>query len=124
MAENTNVVFLNLPDHPNIQEEFGRRRMGRGKKKDLPKSMCLQSALYDPVNYLTLDVQTGPTDGSEQELLLQHLSKVEMGLGDYADLVSVDDSFYGIYSATNIPNLNYFPNGVEFSTVFYRSFFL
>jgi hypothetical protein len=44
--------------------------MGRGKKKDLPKSMCLLSALYDPVNYLTLDVQTGPTDGSEQELLL------------------------------------------------------
>jgi hypothetical protein len=53
--------------------------MGRGKKKDLPKSMCLLSALYDPVNYLTLDVQTGPTDGSEQELLLKHLPKVERG---------------------------------------------
>jgi hypothetical protein len=53
--------------------------MGRGKKKDLPKSMCLLSALYDPVNYLTLDVQTGPTDGNEQDLLLKHLPKVERG---------------------------------------------
>jgi hypothetical protein len=67
-------TFLNLPS---IHEEFDRRGMGRGKKKDLPKSMCLLSALYDPVNYLTLDVQTGPTDGSEQELLLKHLPKVE-----------------------------------------------
>lgn len=55
--------FLNLPNHASIQEQFGRRGMGRGKKKDLPKSMCLLSALYDPVNYLTLDVQTDPTDG-------------------------------------------------------------
>jgi len=53
--------------------------MGRGKKKDLTKSMCLLSALYDPVNYLTLDVQTGPTDGNEQEQLLKHLPKVERG---------------------------------------------
>ena len=72
-------TFLNLPNHPSIHEEFDRRGMGRGKKKDLPKSMCLLSALYDPVNYLTLDVQTGPTDGNEQDLLLNHLSKVERG---------------------------------------------
>ncbi|HEY4287849.1 MAG TPA: IS4 family transposase [Puia sp.] len=71
--------FLNLPNHPSVHEEFGRRGMGRGKKKDLPKSMCLLSALYDPANYLTLDVQTGPTDGSEQDLLLKHLPKVERG---------------------------------------------
>jgi hypothetical protein len=72
-------TFLNLPNHPSIHEEFDKRGMGRGKKKDLPKSMCLLSALYDPVNYLTLDVQTGPTDGNEQDLLLKHLPKVEMG---------------------------------------------
>lgn len=72
-------TYLNLPNHESIQEEFGRRGMGRGKKKDLPKSMCLLSALYDPVNYMTLDVQTGPTDGNEQELLLKHLAKVERG---------------------------------------------
>ncbi len=72
-------TYLNLPNHPSIHEEFDRRGMGRGKNKDLPKSMCLLSALYDPVNYLTLDVQTGPTDGNEQDLLLNHLSKVERG---------------------------------------------
>ena len=72
-------TYLNLPNHPSIHEEFDKRGMGRGKKKDLPKSMCLLSALYDPVNYLTLDVQTGPTDGNEQDLLLNHLSKVERG---------------------------------------------
>lgn len=60
-------TYLNLPNHPSIHEEFDRRSMGRGKNKDLPKSMCLLSALYDPVNYLTLDVQTGPTDGNEQD---------------------------------------------------------
>jgi len=69
-------TYLNLP-HPSIHDEFDRRGMGRGKKKDLPKSMCLLSELYDPVNYLTLDVQTGPTDGNEQDLLLKHLPKVE-----------------------------------------------
>jgi hypothetical protein len=72
-------TYLNLPNHPSIHEEFDRRGMGRGKNKDVPKSMCLLSALYDPVNYLTLDVQTGPTDGNEQDLLLNHLSKVEAG---------------------------------------------
>ena len=72
-------TYLNLPNHPSIHDEFDRRGMGRGKKKDLPKSMCLMSALYDPVNYLTLDVQTGPTDGNEQDLLLKHLPKVERG---------------------------------------------
>jgi hypothetical protein len=50
-----------------------------GERRNLPKSMCLLSALYDPVNYLTLDVQTGPTDGNEQDLLLKHLPKVERG---------------------------------------------
>lgn len=72
-------TFLNLPNHPSIHDEFSRRNMGRGKKKDFPKSMCLLSALYDPVNYMTLDVQTGPTDGSEMDLLLRHLPKVDRG---------------------------------------------
>lgn len=71
--------FLNLPNHKTIQEEFSSRGMGRGKLKDVNKSMCLLSMLYDPVNYMTLDVQTGPTDGSELELLLKHLSKVQKG---------------------------------------------
>ena len=72
-------TFLNLPNHESIREEFGVRGMGRGTKKDVPKSMCLLSMLYDPVNYLTLDVQTGPTDGSEMDLLMKHLPKVGKG---------------------------------------------
>ncbi|HEY4287928.1 MAG TPA: hypothetical protein VGN00_12575 [Puia sp.] len=40
--------FLNLPDHPSIREEFGRRAFGRGTKKDVPQSMALLSMLYDP----------------------------------------------------------------------------
>lgn len=71
--------FLNLPDHESIREEFGRRAFGRGTKKDVPKSMCLLSLLYDPANYMTLDVQTGHGDGSELQLLLRHLSKAEKG---------------------------------------------
>jgi Transposase DDE domain len=83
-------TYLNLPNHPSIHEEFDRRGMGRGKNKDLPKSMCLLSALYDPVNYLTLDVQTGPTDGNEQDLLLEHLPKVERG-----DILLLDRGYPG-----------------------------
>jgi len=71
--------FLNLPDHPSIREEFGRRSFGRGTKKDVPKSMALLSLLYDPANYMTLDVQTGHGDGSELQLLLGHLPKVDGG---------------------------------------------
>ena len=71
--------FLNLPDHPSIREEFGRRGFGRGTKKDVPKSMCLSSLLYDPANYMTLDVQTDHGDGSELQLLLRHLPKAEKG---------------------------------------------
>ena len=71
--------FLNLPDHESIREEFGTRGMGRGRLKGLKKSMCLLSMLYDPVNYLTLDVQTDQMDGSELQLLLRHLSKVNKG---------------------------------------------
>lgn len=71
--------FLNLPNHKTIKEEFSSRGMGRGKLKDVNKSMCLLSMLYDPVNYMNLDVQTGPTDGSELQLLLRHLSKVQKG---------------------------------------------
>ena len=71
--------FLNLPDHESIREEFGRRAFGRGTKKDVPKSMCLLSLLYDPANYMTLDVQTDHGDGSELQLLLRHLPKAEKG---------------------------------------------
>jgi len=69
--------FLNLPDHASIREEFGTRGMGRGRIRGKKQSMCLLSMLYDPVNYLTLDVQTDHMDASELQLFLRHLNKVE-----------------------------------------------
>jgi len=71
--------FLKLPDHASVREEFGTRGMGRGRHRQKKQSMCLLSMLYDPVNYLTLDVQTDHMDASELQLLLRHLSKVEKG---------------------------------------------
>lgn len=85
-------TFLNLPNHESIRKEFGVRDMGRGTKKDVPKSMCLLSMLYDPVNYLSLDVQMGQTDGSELQLLLKHLPKVGKG-----DIVMLDRGYPSRY---------------------------
>ena len=53
--------------------------MGRGRLNGLKKSMCLLSLLYDPANYMTIDVQADHMDGSELQLLLKHLNKVESG---------------------------------------------
>jgi hypothetical protein len=72
-------TFLNLPDHESIREEFGTRGTGRGRLRGKKQSMCLLSMLYDPVNYLNLDVQTDHMDASELQLLLRHLNQVEKG---------------------------------------------
>jgi len=85
-------TFLNLPNHESIHQEFGIRDMGRGQNKDVPKSMCLVSMLYDPVNYLNLDVQMGETDGSELQLLLKHLPKIDKG-----DIVMLDRGYPSRY---------------------------
>jgi hypothetical protein len=85
-------TFLNLPNHQSIHKEFGIRDMGRGQNKDVPKSMCLLSMLYDPVNYLNLDVQIGETDGSELQLLLKHLPKIDKG-----DIVMLDRGYPSRY---------------------------
>jgi hypothetical protein len=85
-------TFLNLPNHESIHKEFGIRDFGRGTNKDVPKSMCLLSMLYDPVNYLNLDVQMGQTDGSELQLLLKHLPKIDKG-----DIVMLDRGYPSRY---------------------------
>jgi len=84
--------FLNLPDHPSIREEFGIRRIGRGRQGGKEQSMCLLSMLYDPVNYLTLDVQTDHMDASELQLFLRHLNKVEKD-----DIVLLDRGYPARY---------------------------
>lgn len=35
-------------------------------------------------------------------------------LGDYDSLLAVDKDFYGIFSASNVPDQSHFPNGVQF----------
>jgi hypothetical protein len=35
-------------------------------------------------------------------------------LGDYAHLLALGNTFYGIFSANNEPNLEHFPNGVVY----------
>ncbi len=72
-------TFMNLPNHESISKEFGIRDMSEGANKGVPKSMCLFSMLYEPVNYLNLDLQMGETDGSELQLLLKHLPKIDKG---------------------------------------------
>jgi hypothetical protein len=52
---------------------------GGERTKTCRKACACSLRCNDPVNYLTLDVQTGPTDGSEQDLLLKHIPKVERG---------------------------------------------
>jgi len=84
--------FLNLPEHASIREEFGTRGMGRGRIRGKKQSMCLLSMLYDPVNYLTLDVQTDHMDASELQLLLGHLNKVEKG-----DILMLDRGYPARY---------------------------
>lgn len=35
-------------------------------------------------------------------------------IGDYVDLIAVNRSFYGIFSASNVPNMDNFPQGVRY----------
>ena len=35
-------------------------------------------------------------------------------LGDYDSLLAVEKDFYGIFSASNVPDQAHFPNGVQF----------
>jgi hypothetical protein len=67
----------NLPNHPTIKEEFGSNNFG--PNADVEKSAAILSLLYDVANYITLDAQITGYNGSEKELLLRHLEKVNAG---------------------------------------------
>jgi hypothetical protein len=41
-------------------------------------------------------------------------TQVQPYIGDYADLVAVGSTFYGVFSASNIPDTGNFPNGVTY----------
>jgi len=69
--------LANLPNHPTVKEEFGS--IGFGPHADVEKSAAILSLLYDVANYITLDAQITGYNGSEKELLLRHLEKVNPG---------------------------------------------
>lgn len=68
---------LVLPNHPTVAEEFGVHQFG--PKADSPRSLAIASLLYDPLNLLTIDSQIAPYASSEQDLLMEHLDKVDAG---------------------------------------------
>lgn len=68
---------LVLPNHPTVVEEFGVHQFG--PKADSPRSLAIASFLYDPLNLLTIDSQIAPYASSEQDLLIEHLDKVDAG---------------------------------------------
>jgi hypothetical protein len=81
---------LRLPDHPSVKEEFGSH--GFGQHADAERSLAIVSALYDPLNQVTLDVQLGPYASDERSYLYKHLEKVEKG-----DLLLLDRGYPTYY---------------------------
>ena len=81
---------LHLPNHESVKKEFGEYLVGRNG--DTPISMALISLLYDPLNLLTVDSQIGGWNESEQNLLLQHVDKLQVG-----DLLLADRGYPSIY---------------------------
>lgn len=77
---------LMLPKHSTTIEEFGE--YGFGPKADSKRSMAIGSMLYDVLNHLTLDAQLAPYSGSERDLLMKHLNKVDEG-----DLLLLDRGY-------------------------------
>lgn len=77
---------LTLPRHKSISEEFGEH--GFGPDADSQQSLALCSALYDPLNLLTIDAQIAPYTSNERHLLDQHLDKINPG-----DLLLLDRGY-------------------------------
>lgn len=72
---------LILPNHPTTREEFGVYKMG---PPDGASERCMAriSIIYDVLNLLTVDAIIDAYKTSEQQMLQQHLSRVEFIEGD------------------------------------------
>lgn len=72
---------LVLPNHPTNREEFGVYKMG---PPNSPTERCMArtSIVYDVLNLLTIDAIIDKYNVSEQQMLQQHLSRVEFLKGD------------------------------------------
>lgn len=80
---------LILPNHPSIEQEFGKTYFG--PNADSPRSAARISMLYDVLNYTTLDAQIGSYDTSERELAKKHLPLIKSG----EDLIIMDRGYAG-----------------------------
>lgn len=80
---------LTLPRHKSIFEEFGEH--GFGPDANSQQSLAICSALYDPLNLLTIDALLAPYTSSERALLDQHLDKINPG-----DLLLLDRGYPSI----------------------------
>jgi Transposase DDE domain len=70
-----------LPNHRSTHEEFGVHKMG---PPNSPTERCMAriSIVYDVLNLLTVDAIIDKYTTSEQEMLQQHLSRVQFLKGD------------------------------------------
>ncbi len=85
-VDGTRIV---LPNHKTIKEEFGEHSFG--SNADSPRSLAIGSMLYDVLNNLTIDAALSSYSGSETDLLMEHMHKVEKG-----DLLLLD-RFYASF---------------------------
>ena len=81
-----------LPNHASIKTEFGITKFGPYASS--PRSVARISALYDVLNFTTLDGQIGGYNISERQLLKQHLGKIKPD----TDLLLLDRGYpsYGL----------------------------
>lgn len=75
-----------LPKHKSTIEEFGEHSFG--PKEDSKRSLAIGSILYDVHNQIAIEGQIAAYTGSEQDLLMKHLDKVEAG-----DLLLLDRGY-------------------------------
>ena len=96
LAYNNHRVFaidgstLVLPSHPDTKAEFGTHKFGPNASSE--KSIARVSLLFDPANYMTVDVQLGSFNTSEKQLMLGHLDKLKPG-----DLLLMDRGYPSLF---------------------------
>jgi hypothetical protein len=96
---------LILPNHPTTREEFGVYKMG---PPNSPSERCMArtSIVYDVLNLITVDAIIDKYTTSEQQMLQQHLSRVQFLKGD---LLLLDRAYPSLALMFNLQQ-----RGIEF----------
>jgi hypothetical protein len=103
LASDGSVVIL--PNHPTTREEFGVYKMG---PPNSPSERCMArtSIVYDVLNLITVDAIIDKYTTSEQQMLQQHLSRVQFLKGD---LLLLDRAYPSLALMFNLQQ-----RGIEF----------